>query len=201
MFDATHELVYVGGIPIGDEIILVPGSVGFVEKAFHHEFSHILYAKYHALFNERKWRDLNPDDFAYGKSGIDYIKQRWAKAMTAAGTSPSAGAYQADFRDSQWVRLSDSCPVRFGANILRESQTDTQSVSVSDYAKSALEEDVCEIAAQLFSTDSDIWHRYKENPIVRGKYELLISFYNSISGDTVFSVEYFDQMYRKNVQN
>ncbi len=37
----------------------------YIEESFHHEFSSILLRNYGYLFNEKQWRDINPEGFEY----------------------------------------------------------------------------------------------------------------------------------------
>lgn len=47
-------------------------TADYVEKAFHHEFSSILFKNY--SFNEREWESANRSDFEYGNGGIEALK-------------------------------------------------------------------------------------------------------------------------------
>ncbi len=44
----------------------------YIEKAFHHEFSSILYNNY--SFDERQWESINHSEFSYGDGGIAALK-------------------------------------------------------------------------------------------------------------------------------
>ncbi len=47
----------------------------YVEGVFHHEFSSVLFRKFHKKFNEKKWLNINPIAFEYGEGGVEAIKQ------------------------------------------------------------------------------------------------------------------------------
>ena len=48
-------------------------SYNLLENYFHHEFSSILLHKNPCKFQKRKWKRINPEDFRYGKGGLQAI--------------------------------------------------------------------------------------------------------------------------------
>jgi len=61
-----------GGTNLPPDIVYVTNdgvSMGYtdiaIEKAFHHEFSSVLYNNYRYLFSENGWRQINPPGFVY----------------------------------------------------------------------------------------------------------------------------------------
>jgi hypothetical protein len=47
----------------------------FIESFFHHELSSILLRKYRCSIGKKAWKANNPDDFHYGKGGIEAIRE------------------------------------------------------------------------------------------------------------------------------
>ncbi|CCK82191.1 uncharacterized protein TOL2_C40360 [Desulfobacula toluolica Tol2] len=47
----------------------------FVEKLFHAEFSSILLRNHKSFFTDSSWKRINPVNFRYGKSGVDFVKK------------------------------------------------------------------------------------------------------------------------------
>ncbi|MEA2015885.1 MAG: hypothetical protein U9O59_04160 [Actinomycetota bacterium] len=60
-----------GGTNSADAVYLTNSGVAtsyadaYIEEAFHHEFSSILFRNYEFLFNEQQWRNINPEGFEY----------------------------------------------------------------------------------------------------------------------------------------
>ncbi len=47
----------------------------YLEQLFHAEFSSILLRNYSYFFDKQQWINSNPDDFSYGKGGVNALKK------------------------------------------------------------------------------------------------------------------------------
>ena len=56
----------------------------YIEGVFHAEFSSILLRNHAGRFDAAAWNALNPEGFAYGKSGVAAIKTGQASTLSAA---------------------------------------------------------------------------------------------------------------------
>ena len=57
-----------------------PGySDGWIERAFHEEFSSILLRNFPQYLNRNAWKKANPESFKYGESGVHAIRQKKAR--------------------------------------------------------------------------------------------------------------------------
>jgi hypothetical protein len=71
----------IGGTYTDDTIYIVDGGTAlgytdhFIERAFHEEYSSILFRRYQNYFDAYGWKELNPPDFSYYGSGYDAIKE------------------------------------------------------------------------------------------------------------------------------
>ena len=64
-----------GGTYSKDSIFITNTSVNFyIEKAFHHEFSHILFKNLKFFFKEKQWESINSKKFHYGDGGVEALK-------------------------------------------------------------------------------------------------------------------------------
>lgn len=60
---------------------------------------------------------------------------------------------------------------------------------IDQYAQSSMENDINELAQQLFAPDANFWQTVNEYPLLRKKVRLLIAFYHSINEE--FTYDYF----------
>ena len=109
--------------------------------------------------------------------------------------------YKKDFNEWAWKQCN---PTGFtyhdeetgGVAALKNNEDGTDFASyynaqgfIDQYAQSSLENDINELAQQLFSPDPGFWIMVDKYPPLRKKTRLLIGFYNKI--DPAFTFEYF----------
>jgi len=159
---ASHECVY---------IVVRDRSLGytddFVESVFHQEYSTLLLNRHLMYFDQKSWKAVNPEGFAYlGPNSWDRVrgKDGGARAMTKAKGSV--------------LLSSDPARVRQGF--------------LSRYAMSSIENDFNAYAAALFRNDTGFWKHVEKHAAVKKKAELAIEFYHKI--DPTFTREYFRKL-------
>ena len=192
IYDENQELGgFITWRPGNVYTIYISASNGTIESIFHHEYSHVIWDKYKKLFDDKKYRSLNPPGYEYGN--YTYTSQN----VTVVQFDATTGAFS---KDGKSVNLDEI----INGNKENKSEDEISEHGskygfITWYSETYIYEDWADYMRYLFMGNRKFWEMYAKHEAVQRKADFLLAIYEKI--DPMFTLGYFKDLAKEKQGN